>query len=935
MASKDKRSGSVSADGTNLDGPYQGKAGASRLENVHVPLADGRVRSVAIYRAINVATDPHLREAALGGALHRFETGEELAISFVYHDPSARKFCVVVPESLRHEELKERARLLERIAEDADHPVPHYVREGTSVVGVLGLDTYLARPASRSVHDLDRREQELESREKSLASRDEVLSQREVRIRERAEDVTGREDELRQQAEENEAMARDLAMRESELEERMLTLTDRERALKEKERAALTEPTRLPEPRAAAPEPREETTAPKIVLAAVAPAIAPAKAAPKSTPPPAAFRAERTEPVAMRAPLPIVSPAIVEDVSDEVEEADDVEELEDIEPLGTQPGRARADEPEELVDPDEVAEEVDPDALSAREEVTGVHGRGDEDGEPKTMIATASSLSPKATGGRAMPDALGRGGQMTVAIEEPIELTVRLLGEPTGELELLAQLATDAGAPIVVLTLTTGPVPSGQPDPSRRVGLDPRVPDDRRVLEILRRRFEARVHLFGADGAFLRTTTVKASREVNVARMLDRAARLRTEATALPDAAKERALASPPPLSSSHPFGGEPEGTDAASAARALGEVAEWMAPEKLEQALLEISVPADTVDAVVAKVVERAVAHGLALPSALADRAVAAGIAPEQGALVGRQIDAFRKTVSQADRGGLDDSTVASNWERLLAAAADHEVAIDSETHELAYRTIRAVRGDTTGGHALGTVDPASFVEMGPPELVVMLDHPRFRRQAAIALAGRGDAQFADALCKAVRKMPRAEVVRVVPKITKLGEEAGDALIDGLTARKTFVRQAFALALGHLKLRRAVVPLLHLLTSEESDVWREVARVLGTFGNASFRTLQRQLSDVKAGEDRYIRTLAYLANNGCEKSIAELTKDSDAKVASLATRALAMREDVRIEDERVHGKRALEGADPWLAFSRRFFEELDGTAPDVDLLEA
>ncbi len=215
------------------------------------------------------------------------------------------------------------------------------------------------------------------------------------------------------------------------------------------------------------------------------------------------------------------------------------------------------------------------------------------------------------------------------------------------------------------------------------------------------------------------------------------------------------------------------------------------------------------------------------------------------------------------------------------------------------------------------------------------MLDHPRFRRAAAIALASRGDAQFADSLCKAVRKMPRAEVVRVVPKITKLGEEAGDALIDGLSARKTFVRQAFALALGHLKLRRAVVPLLHLLTSEESDVWREVARVLGTFGNASFRTLQRQLGDVKAGEERYVRTLAYLANHGCEKSIVELGKDSDPKVASLASRALAMREEVKIEDERVHGKRALEGADPWLAFSRRFFEELEGTAPDGDLVEA
>ena len=145
-------------------------------------------------------------------------------------------------------------------------------------------------------------------------------------------------------------MSRDLAMREQELEERMLTLTDRERALKEKERAALSEP-------------KEETTAPKIV----APAQAPASTKAKSLPPPAiaSFRAERTEPVDVRAPSPIVS--AVEDVSDEVEETDDVEEIEDIEPLGTHPGRVRVvTDDEELVDPDEVAEEVDPDALLAR-----------------------------------------------------------------------------------------------------------------------------------------------------------------------------------------------------------------------------------------------------------------------------------------------------------------------------------------------------------------------------------------------------------------------------------------------------------------------------------------------------------------------------------------------------------------------------------------
>src|SRR5690606_36264556 len=113
-----------------------------------------------------------------------------------------------------------------------------------------------------------------------------------------------------------------------------------------------------------------------------------------------------------------------------------------------------------------------------------------------------------------------------------------------------------------------------------------------------------------------------------------------------------------------------------------------------------------------------------------------------------------------------------------------------------------------------------------------------------ALELCRRKDSALAETLCKSVRKMPRREVVRVVPRIIDLGDEAGDAMIDGLGARKTFVRQAFALALGQLKLRRAVVPLVHLLSSEESDIWRELARVVGTFGNASFRNVIRLLRD-------------------------------------------------------------------------------------------
>ena len=60
----------------------------------------------------------------LAGQLHRMEDGRELALTFVYHDPNARKFALVIPPALAHLEVKEWARLMTEVAEDTNHPVP-------------------------------------------------------------------------------------------------------------------------------------------------------------------------------------------------------------------------------------------------------------------------------------------------------------------------------------------------------------------------------------------------------------------------------------------------------------------------------------------------------------------------------------------------------------------------------------------------------------------------------------------------------------------------------------------------------------------------------------------------------------------------------------------------------------------------------------------
>ena len=102
----------------SADAPYGGAAGQTRFEQVHLVAPDGSLSSLSLCRVVNAETHPELQERALAGDLHRLDDGRELALCFVYHDPAARKFALVLPSSLAHTELKEWSLLMAEIAQD-------------------------------------------------------------------------------------------------------------------------------------------------------------------------------------------------------------------------------------------------------------------------------------------------------------------------------------------------------------------------------------------------------------------------------------------------------------------------------------------------------------------------------------------------------------------------------------------------------------------------------------------------------------------------------------------------------------------------------------------------------------------------------------------------------------------------------------------------
>ncbi len=914
------------------------------------------MRLVQVYDVVNVGTDPHLKEPALSGALHRFETGETLAIPFVYHDPGLRKLALVVPTELRHEELALRAKLLGTLDDDRESPVPSYAAEAKAVVGVAALRTYLeAKQTSAALAELEQekkavaaREAALNQREAALTQREaaaaqreqditiqnEALAQREDRLHTRAERVTRREDELRTMAEELEAARADIRMQEQELEARFEMLHQREGELVKRAESGATPVAQLADP------------------ADVAPVIEP----PTPQPIPVAAAPEPVREVGDDDVVQLVDDE-VEDMSEIVDDVEELEEIEDLEPLETNPAAAiAAPAPSSLssavemvveslkageaqvIGEDEV-EELD--EVVPIEDVTGIVANpltsSDELPAVKTVIAMPAEPEPEGpmptmppppalAGMRAGADAVARLTPDGVRVDAKLaDGKEDAFGEPP---ELLVQLVVVDECPVVLLTVAER---TDRRPEVLRAPLDPRTDAGRELLERLRRECRARVALHGPTGRYLRTVEASGAREANVLRVLDRVAKMRTAAAVEFATAADRVLGTPPPIhAKDHPFVPPSElspAPNAAAAKRALESLEAWASHDKMDRALLGLSIPADHVDGTVKHHLEQALRFGLPFSPLLRDQAVSHDLAMDVAELVATQIRAFVETTGLPDRGGLSAEEAADGFEALLGAAADAEVAIDTETHEHAWTVIRKVRGGD-----MARVEPESFPKLSNDELLLLLEHPKYRQDVALELASRKDPALADRLCKAVRKMPRNEVVRVVPKLLELGDEAGDALVDGLGARKTFVRQAFALALGHLKLRRAVVPLLHLLAAEESDVWREVARILGEFGQASHRTVARQLKDPKGPRDRYVMTLAHLANHGCDRQVDKLTKEERASVATMAVEALTLRQEAKTIEDRARGDKKLPKKDPVLEFSRRFYAELEGKAPDEDL---
>lgn len=780
------------------DPPYTGTAGATRREVVFVPTPEGGARRVEIVRGVNAATDPTLARQALEGTLHR-HADHDLAVPFVFHDPAARRFALVVPPGLAHQELVLRAELLTRLAADTSEPIPAYVREARLVLGAPGLRRWLEEPDERAARD--------------------DLAAREERVRRRAEDVTRRE---------SDALAREDA------------LTTREDSVAQDELAMRANMAAL-SAREAKLRVREETAAEPVA------------------PEPAVGEAEPSMSLAPEGPETSASHA-----------GDDSMELEPDELTGRL-SLARA-EP----GPDAAEIEPEPDELAA-EEVSPV----DEAAESPSIEAPLR-LSPRSTTPwAAVVDGTVRlwcpGTTETAAVVSGDDVVVRLqvAADGTQPLALLALLRGDAGETIA------------------RVVLDLRSPEDRAVLESLGRIFRVRVEVVTIAGRSIASHVLGAPCEPVAQRALEvLGARVADDELLTAESARllREGVASEVDASAALPDD-ERDLSTAEGVSRALVAYEPLLDGECAARTALTTGVPVAQIEAAAKRLILAALRVGAALPRAYVERAIKAGVVPDEATLVVRGMQAYRRSV---DAGvatiGRRRADASVAWGPLLDAARRLELPIDATV-----RAAVAAVWDPDDPASVAPPDdrtaPSSIAAMDLGERLGWITHPAVRWDVARSLAGSDAPGHIPALRLALHRLPAADCVRIAVGLQEQGDALADLWVELLASPRPALVGVGATVAGLLRLRRALTPLVQHALSPDVGAWRLMGWAAGGFGPALVRAVR---SAEGAPVERLAWVLAHAVAQGGAREMERARHGADPTFEQAATRALALQDEVQ-----------------------------------------
>jgi len=877
---------------------YKGAIGQTQTKLVHITNARGDLIATTVHTTVDAVSDPELVERLYAGTINTIrldgQSAHDVALPIVYHDPAAEVFVLVLGDSHRHREIEERIDLLKRLRED-DVPIPAYVKDFAVVFGGKGLRAYLELKA----------QQVLSSRADSKETEKKKL------------ELQNREAELERMRQELEHMKADVKRKQGEHE---ITVAEFRRAQLELQR----DRTELERMRAEARQ--------RVIAAAVQP----------------------PEEATQIAPRPTGDDVTTKPISRQ--DADDIE-------TALQAALPKHDFEQEMAT--HIADGSRRGKNGARgvhdfddSEATGDDGEGIEvDDEPTGSGEIPAGSDPVTTQTADGPtdkdkwvEAAAKANTSVFAVVDGRARLALVAGDGivrglVSNLDVRVLLHRLSSYPVVTM-LIGPPAALRAPSPQQVVVLPLEIGNDgdRAVLTTLAKKFELTIDIL-QRGQTVRRVRLSAPLADNIAYIL-RAAddHLRGIAAAgETDASYTRARdlvlgAGYDLLGVEHPEAAEFRDDkltplDSAQAVRrAIAIARRYARPSREDYLVCARGYPLARWRELRRGVLDKAVKWGIWMGPELAQIAVSEGLARSRRDLVIKLEAGFE--VLRRDQAAFDIDADAA--EDNVKALAEEAKALGVELRRKG--TNGAIKSEdvaVVSGSIDGTPPQGYSKQKTTDDLVVLLDDKIQRVSAAQELCDRGDPRAAAAVVNAVKKMSRAEAVRILGKCVKFGQAAAPSLIEGLSSSKAFLRHGCALALALLRTDEGTHAVIDLLLSEPTEIWREVARAIGQIGPPALMPLAAHVGRLGDGvtpatQERVAWAMAHVGVRGGKSALDQMAAGQSV-MAPIAKKALELHANAARDEVRVRpGPQAGKDVTVNRAFSRRFFEALEADRPDV-----
>jgi hypothetical protein len=327
--------------------------------------------------------------------------------------------------------------------------------------------------------------------------------------------------------------------------------------------------------------------------------------------------------------------------------------------------------------------------------------------------------------------------------------------------------------------------------------------------------------------------------------------------------------------------------------------------------------------------VLETAVRWGIWMGPELAQIAVSEGLARSRRDLIVKLDHGFEALRKDQQAFDIDADAADDNAKEI----AEEARALGVELRRKSNGAIKSEEHSVVSGSIEGTPPSGISRVSTTDELIKMLDDKLQRVAAATELCDRGDARAAAPVISAVKKMSRAEAVRILGKSVKFGTAAASPLIEGLGSSKAFLRHGCALALALLRTDEGTHAVIDLLLGEPTEIWREIARAIGQIGPSALMPLAAHVG--RLGEvtpvvaERVAWAMAHVGVRGGKAALDQMAA-GQSMMAPIARKALELHSNAARDEVRVRPGQANKDVTVNRAFSRRFFEALEADRPDV-----